>query len=464
MPGAILVLDVGRTNAKLSLLGGGGQVLASRARANVPAAWRGREVLDVAGVETWLEVALRDLAKLADVQAIVPVAHGAAAAFIANGELLAPPLSYEDQAPDEIAEEYAQLRGAFVQTGSPRLPAGLNLGAQLYWLERAAPDLWLDSVQIVPLPQYWAWRLSGVIASEVTSFGCHSDVWRPFDRDFSTLAYQRGWSTHFAPLRRAGDTLGALKRSWAERTGLSSSCRVLCGAHDSTAAFHGARAVTELNERDVTVLSTGTWFVAMRAPAVGAMPAANTLDEARDVLVTVDVDAAPTVSARFMGGREAELLRNDAPALSADALTKAAQDIVASGVMVLPTFAPGVGPFPRACGRWIGATPYGAMRNVVVALYLALVADASLNLIGTRDAVLIEGRFAEDASFVRMLATLRPQCAIYTTDSADCLLLGAARLAHPASAPRVTVGRAAPFPFDVSEYAKRWRREASRTP
>ena len=41
-------------------------------------------------------------------------------------------------------------------------------------------------------------------------------------------------------------------------------------------------------------------------------------------------------------------------------------------------------------------------------LYAALVADVSLDLIGSRDTLLVDGRFAHAPVFVQALATLRP--------------------------------------------------------
>ena len=41
--------------------------------------------------------------------------------------------------PDELAAEYDAVRPGFAETGSPRLPAGLELGAQVFWQFRCFP-------------------------------------------------------------------------------------------------------------------------------------------------------------------------------------------------------------------------------------------------------------------------------------------------------------------------------------
>ena len=60
---------------------------------------------------------------------------------------------------------------------------------------------------ILPLAQYWAWRLSGVKATEVTSLGAHTHLWRPAERRYSELARRHGWAARFPPMRHAWDTL-----------------------------------------------------------------------------------------------------------------------------------------------------------------------------------------------------------------------------------------------------------------
>ena len=454
--GAIAVLDVGKTLSKLTLWDAAGALLARRTRRNPAVDLDGWAVLDSAEIEGWLAATLSDFAALAEIGAIVPVGHGAAAAILRDGTLAMPPLDYEQPLP---ADGYDAQRDDFARTGSPRLPGGLNIGAQLDALEARDGRLPDDAV-ILPWAQYWAWVLSGVAASEVTSLGCHTDLWCPAANAPSELALRRGWAAKLAPLRKAGDVLGPLTPAWVARTGLSTAVRVYCGLHDSNAALLAARGFPQIADREATVLSTGTWFVAMRSPGDGAPVA---LPAARDCLVNVDVHGKPIPSARWMGGREAErLLGTDtrdgdrATAPPADAVAKILRD----RIMLLPSFAPGTGPFPAATGRWLGGEPADpALRRAVVYLYLALVTDAALELIGTRERLVIEGRFAEAESFVRALAALRPDLAIHTANSHNDVSYGARRLLQPDLPPLSALTLAEPLAQDLTDYRTRWRCE-----
>src|SRR5580658_99692 len=298
---AIAVVDIGKTRSKLSLWTPEGSRLAEADYVNATPAGEGPRQLDVRGVGAWLTRALAEMAQRAEITAIVPAGHGAAAVLM-DGETPVGALDYEVEPPGEVAAAYDGLRDPFDATLSPRLPAGLNLGVQLFWWERLYPDLWPRGGAALLWPQYWAWVLSGERASEVTSLGCHSDLWRPAERRFSDLALRRGWAERLGPVRHAADVLGPVRPALAAELGLPRSCRVHCGVHDSNAALHAARGLRELAGGPFSVVSTGTWVISMAVG--GAGPVAY--DPAEDMLANVDVDGRATPTSRFMGGRDYE--------------------------------------------------------------------------------------------------------------------------------------------------------------
>ena len=462
----VIVFDVGKTNAKLTLWDGSGRQLERRVRANdvIRAGYR---ALDVAGIEEWLGETLADFARRASIGAIVPVAHGAAAALVYEGRLFATPMDYEQDVDPTERGHYVAQRDKFAETGAPLLPHALNLGLQLHWLERLT-SAWHEDLRILLWPQYWSWRLSGVMASETTSLGCHTDLWNPLAQRFSSLAQRRGWAARMPPLRRAGEVLGTLTDEWIARTGLPGDCRVLCGLHDSNAALLAARGHTEIRDHDATVLSTGTWFVAMRSPSSHSQQSPATLDEHRDCLINVDIAGSPVPSSRFMGGREAELIGDiDTHALTVNyepqRLIERLPSLLQSGAAALPTFARGSGPFPQAAGEWRTKPSRADDQRAITGLYLALLADASLELIGSRDRLLIEGRFAEAVIFVRALAALRPQQQVFVCNAQDDVPYGALRLLDSALAPAAPLRAVEPLDVDFSAYASEWREHAARS-
>lgn len=465
MEALTVVLDIGKTLAKASLWTAGGTLIARETRANERIDAGRYIALDIQGIEAWLAEILALFAAKGRIAAIVPVGHGAAAVIVRNGTVFMPPLDYEESLSDR--ERYDRDRPPFAQTGSPPLPDGLNLGAQLHYLEMQEPHLMDGDAQILLWPQYWAWRLSGVAAAEVTSLGCHTDLWNPVTGVPSRLALKRGWADKLPSLRRADEVLGPVTAEWVARSSLPSDAVVHCGLHDSNAALLAARGFAEVADHEATVLSTGTWFVAMRSPARGVTIDPAQLPEARDCLVNVDAYEKAIPSSRFMGGREIELLtgidtrrvdiKPDQPALVA-----ATHAVLASGARVSPTFASGFGPFPLSRGRWVDMPTGESERRAAVCLYAALVADVSLDLIGARERILVEGRFAEAEVFVRALAALRPQDVVYRSNAHNDVSYGALRLLDPSLKPSAALERVEPLSGDIAAYRATWRRDVER--
>jgi sugar (pentulose or hexulose) kinase len=461
--GAFIVADFGKTLSKVTLWSEDGRMVDRVVRPTVPQPTPRYRALDVEGVRDWF---IETLSRLAGhpIEAIIPVAHGAAVVALQGDRLAFSPLDYEQAIPDAVLADYRKGRDAFALTGSPALPDGLNIGSQLHWLKSLQKNAF-QGTTLLPYAQYWAWILSGEARSEVTSLGCHSDLWNPATSDFSPMARQRGWASMFAPLAKAGDVIGTLRPELAKQTGLPASTKIYAGLHDSNAALLAARGFAEIADHEATVLSTGTWFVAMRSPNVEFDLAS--LPEDRDCLVNVDAYGAPVPSARFMGGREIETLieidtrrvdiKPDQPALLA-----AIPDVLASSAFLIPTLAPGFGPFAKGKGRWINRPEDWFQRRAAACIYAALVTETSLSLIGTRQTLLVEGRFAEAEAFVRALASLRPDLKIYTANAHNDVSFGALRLIDPELKPDGALTRVRPLDQNLTEYAAQWREMATR--
>jgi len=423
-PEFVAVVDVGKTHAKLLLLdAGSGQLEAAAERPRTVLAGEVVSQLDLAATETWLLDALAAAPRRAHITDLVPVAHGAAAALVdADGALLSAP-DYEDPAFDAVAAAYRAERDPFALTGSPELPLGLNLGRQLYYLETRQPALWTRAARLLLHPQYWAWRLSGVAASEVTSLACHTDLWQPRTASPSPLARRRGWDTLLPPLRRADAVLGPVQPALARRLGLTPTCRVRCGIHDSNASWlaHRTSPVAARAER-FAVISSGTWIVLMARGTELAR-----LDPARDMLVNVDAGGEAVATARFMGGREYAALAGamPAPATAADVLA-----VLRSGALALPSFADAGGAWAGQRGRLVGAEGLTAAERAALAtLYVALVCDARLDDLGAAGPIIVDGPLAADALFLATLAALRPASAVHAASARAGIVQGALRLA-----------------------------------
>ncbi len=448
--GATLVLDVGKSHAKLLLIDRQGAERWGDSIANEPQ-WVGAGAdgapgylgLGIRRLADWIDAALRRLAAWrsgaganeAAPRRLIVTTHGAA--FVALGEAgaLLPPIDYEWDGYGQVTAGFEASLGNFAHHGTPRLPQGLNAGRQLDWLQRCRPKELAGLRHWLPYPQYWAWRFSGVAANEVSSLGCHTGLWAPTHDRFSDWAQASGIAARFAPLRRAWEPLGPLRPELARRWSLPADLQVLVGAHDSNACL--ARHLR--THPDALVLSTGTWVIAM---APGAPT--HRLEPGMDELINVAVDGRSLPTARFMGGREFAALC--AGADPAHATVERLREVLASGWQALPSWSDSGGPFVGRRGQLLrrgrpvidgpAALP-AALRPALAALYCARVSALLIDELlpataAGAPAVIVEGPFAHNEAFCSVLAAhLRGRSRLLRcTDDIEGTARGAWLLAH----------------------------------
>ena len=423
--GHVAVIDIGKTNAKLALVRLSDLAeIAVLTRPNTVLPGPPYPHFDVDGHWQFLLDGLSRFHSEHGVSAISVTTHGAAAALIAaDGSLAVPILDYEHPGPNDTESAYDALRPPFYQTGSPRLSMGLNLGAQLHWLFEIDPKLRDRVNHIVTYPQYWGYLLTGALATDVTSLGCHTDLWNPYESKFSSLSDALGVTGKIARPQKPGDMLGPLLPEIAEQTGLPPDTQVFCGIHDSNASL---LAHLSTRRAPFSVVSTGTWVVAL---SVGGKPVALAPD--LDTLVNVNAFGDAVPSARFMGGREHDLALGETRVEPDETQIR---DVLNKRIMLLPSLIPETGPFPGFQARWLGGEPAKAtgQRSAAVGFYLALVTARCLDLIGHDGPVIVEGPFARNLPYLRMLQAVMA-APVYAMSGATGTSQGAALLSTEAN-------------------------------
>ncbi len=414
----IIVLDVGSTNVKVTLFDSKLNLLGAKSMASVLGTNPYLHI-DVEPVIKFFLQTIGEFDQILQVDAIVPSAHGSALALLDNcGELVLPIMSYQAEVPDHICREYEAIKPAFDEVYAPVNPGALALGRQLLWQETSFCDAFDQVETIVPLGQYIALRLSGKAVSEVTALGAQTHLWDPVAADFSKLAKQRGWAGKFAPMANAWQRLGILRG-----INLKGRGQVLAGIHDSN-----ANLLCYLGQQDFCLLSTGTWIIAFD-PGVEI----SQLDAARDQVSNTTLFGDPVACCRFMGGREFELLANNAqPELAS---LKSAAELIKNQVFALPSFTNSGGPLPNSSGQGkiIGQLPDDAEAHASLAsIYCAqmtAIALSTLGALGTRNRIIVDGPFSTNIVFLSVLDNLLADCQIFSAVDKNGTSRGAAMLA-----------------------------------
>ncbi|MDX8510700.1 FGGY-family carbohydrate kinase [Mesorhizobium captivum] len=406
------VLDFGKTNSKLFVFGQDGRIVDERRTRPDWARKGGLSVLDEAALHDWALDAVSEAADGHGIEGLMVSGHGCTFALVDETALTHPILDYEQEPPAEIAARIDRRIPDFAETFSPRLPLGFNYGRHMLWLKEVEPGAFTAATAILGYPQYWSWRFGGRAVSEVSYLGCHSHLWAPRKRDFSSLVDAEGWRGKMPAFALAGAVTGERRLGQAGR-----SVAIHNGVHDSNAALHAYRR-QELGP--LTVVSTGTWVIVLNPDCP-----LDALDRDRDMLVNVDVDGGPVPTIRFMGGREFAVISGNWQGAIAPAAIERAIDV---GVMALPSFAPG-GPMPGRTGEIVGRVSDAEERAAVALLYVALMIDLSLDLIRSRDAVIVDGGLNAGGLLAGLLAALRPGQSLMQGATLEGSATGAAALA-----------------------------------
>ena len=329
---------------------------------------------------------------------------------------------------------------------------------QLMWLERDWPEPFARALAYLHAPQYWAWRLSGVRADEVTSAAAQSHLWSTAEGRPAEIVARRGWQRLLPPRRPAWEPLGPVRPGIAARTGLDPATPVLCGIHDLSANFYRYQAG---GLSDVTVVSTGTWIVALTDRTDG-------VDFDRELpgrTCNADVHGAPVPGMLTMGGREFAAVA-DGAAGPADRACLAR--LVDAGTMALPFFGFDDGLFPGRArrGGLTGPAPQGpAARFTLAVLYAALLTAEVVEALPPARTVVLDGTFVRDPLYGALVQALVPRATVLVNpDTAGVAAGGALLLGHRT--------RRAPAPLalerpdleglpDLAAYRARWRESFS---
>jgi len=418
-PEAAAVLDIGKSNVRLSAVSDSGVAMATLERRNSVDSSPPYPHFDSDALYAWLIDGLATLARDFEVHSFVPVTHGACAALVNDDGLVLPIMDYEFRGVCDVDADYDALARDFARTASPKLPSGLNLGRQLFWQRRHFPREF-SRATIVPYPQYWAARLCGVRAWEPTSLGCHTDLWDPERGDFSPFAKTVRWNSRFGRRASAWTSLGSPLPEVAAATGLSNECRILAGIHDSNASYLAHRAT---REQPFCVVSTGTWIVVM---ANGGP--LEVLHEEMDMLANVNAFGNAVPTARFMGGREYAAICG-ADSVVAEPSVDDLHFVLASGAVPMPSFADQGGPFRTQVGHIVGNVPDAPRhRAALAAMYCALMTDYCITMLEARGDIILEGRLASNGAFASALAALREPQLVFRSVDETGTLRGAASL------------------------------------
>ena len=295
----IAIIDVGKTNKKLFLFDEDYRIVYERSA-------RFSETVDEDGFpcENLESLRLSVFDSLCQVfrkkefqvKAVNFSTYGASFVYLdKEGMPVAPLYNYLKPLSVKLKEQFYNTYGgeeAFAsQTASPVL-GSLNSGMQLYRIKHEKPQLFSQIAYALHLPQYMSSLITGRFYSDITSIGCHTNLWDFTKNSYHEWVHKEGVMEKLAPLAPADQVVPA--------TFPGSNYGAGIGLHDSSAAL--IPYLKSFHEPFV-LISTGTWCVSLNPFNQEPL----TADElASDCLYFMQYQGKPVKASRLFAGHEHE--------------------------------------------------------------------------------------------------------------------------------------------------------------
>jgi sugar (pentulose or hexulose) kinase len=295
----IAIIDVGKTNKKLFLFDQNYKIVYEKSA-------RFTETLDEDGdacenlesLRLSVFDSLHDVfrQKEFDVKAINFSTYGASFVYIGeDGRAVAPLYNYLKPYPEELKkkfyDEYGGEEDFSYRTASPVL-GNLNSGMQLYRIKYQKPELFNKIKYALHLPQYMSYLISGKVCADITSIGCHTNMWDFQKDDYHEWVYKEGIIDKLPPIISSDEIMPSAFPGNSYGVGI--------GLHDSSAAL----IPYQVNFHEPFVLiSTGTWCISLNP--FNQTPL--TLEELKhDCLCYMHYQGRPVKASRLFAGNEHE--------------------------------------------------------------------------------------------------------------------------------------------------------------
>ena len=299
----IAILDIGKTNKKLFLFDEHYKIVKEQSTTFDPVMDEdGEPCENLPQLTEWVFQSLAGLSGLPDIniRAINFSAYGASFVHLGkDGRPVCPLYNYLKPFPEELKKKFYNDYGGEVTfsmlTASPVL-GSLNSGMQLYRLKQEQPELFAQIRFSLHLPQYLSFLLTRGIYSDITSIGCHTNLWNFSQSHYHEWVYREGIIDKLAPILPSTSVIPvASTPAMVNDTAVAG-----IGLHDSSAAI-----IPYLESfRDPFILiSTGTWCISMN-------PFNNTpltvAELQKDCLCYLSYQGAPVKASRLFAGYEHE--------------------------------------------------------------------------------------------------------------------------------------------------------------
>ncbi|HVV04215.1 MAG TPA: FGGY family carbohydrate kinase [Puia sp.] len=417
----IVLFDVGKTNKKVFLLDEQYKIVWEQSQ-SLPETTdeEGELCEDVEKLTNWVQriyahvLALRDFA----IRAVNFSAYGASFVHIGkNGKAVAPLYNYLKPYPEELKHRFYNSYGGEVTfsmlTASPVL-GSLNSGMQLYRIKEERPALYEKIHCSLHLPQYLSFLLTGQQYSDITSIGCHTNLWNFSQDHYHEWVYREGIIDKLAPIRGAEEVV-PLASSARKGSPATASMVSGIGLHDSSAAMI---PYLESFQEPFVLISTGTWCISMNP--FNHVPL-TVAELQQDCLCYISYRGRPVKASRLFAGHDHE-----------QGVKKlAAQFHKDPPYATTVTYDPDIVSLIHGQEEKEDKHFEQAYHRLIMGIMSRQAASTQLVLQGTNvKRIFVDGGFARNQVYMHLLAAAFPHMEIFAASIPQATAIGAAMAIH----------------------------------
>lgn len=295
----IAVFDVGKTNKKLFLFDEDYRIVSERSARFIETADEDGDACEnLESLRLSVFDSLREVSRLQqyDIKAVNFSSYGASLVYINEaGNTVAPLYNYLKAYPEGLQKQFYDSYGGeeefSYRTASPVL-GSLNSGMQLYRLKYEKPQLFAEIKYALHLPQYLGFLLTGHPCSDITSIGCHTNLWDFTKNKYHEWVAAEGITGKLAPIHASNEVMPAVFHGNNYKVGV--------GLHDSSAAL--IPYLVSFPEPFV-LISTGTWCISLNPFNEAPLTREELLN---DCLCYMSYEGKAVKASRIFAGNEHE--------------------------------------------------------------------------------------------------------------------------------------------------------------
>ena len=442
---AVAIFDIGKTNKKLFLFNEAYQIVFEKSvHFKETVDDDGDPCEDINSLQAFVQDGLRDVLANTDfrIRAVNASAYGASFVYLDSaGKNIGHLYNYLKPYPPQLRKKFYDTYGGenlfSFQTASPVL-GSLNSGMQLYRIKYEKPDLFNAIKYALHLPQYISYLISAKTFSEITSIGCHTNLWNFQNMQYHHWVMREGLLEKFPDMAPSDMVVQPPSGPYCAGIGL----------HDSSAALIPYLVCFK---EPFVLLSTGTWAISLNPFNTSAL---TRLELECDCLCYLQYKGSPVKASRLFAGHYHDEQVERIASHFAQAKEKFFKVRFNKAVLenIDVSFDPNAAPGSVLEQLRFATRDLSTFRDEVEA-YHQLIFDlvvqqyASTQLIAKSSGVkkiFVDGGFSNNEVYMNLLASFFAGMEVYASSIPQATAIGAALAIHDA-------WNAEPFPTNIIE-------------